>query len=85
MHMHFQTPCWRRCKHVLRLPPKKKKKKSMFCALHVSQNNQHLFESMHLIKNCSRNPGSQKGTEILVGSAVFKLWIKTVKMLFLDQ
>ena len=27
----------------------------------------------------------KNGTEILVGQAVFKLQIKTVKMLFLDQ
>ena len=39
---------------------------------------------MHLIKYCSRN--SKNGIEILVGhQAVFKLQIKTVKMLFLDQ
>ena len=32
---------------------------------------------MHLIINCPRN-----GAEILVGQAVFKLWIKTVKIMF---
>ena len=43
---------------------------------------------MHLIKNCSRNAKKKKkknGIEILVGQAVFKIWIKTVKMLLLDQ
>ena len=29
--------------------------------------------------------GTQNGIEILVGRAVFKLYIKTVKMLLLDQ
>ena len=29
--------------------------------------------------------GTQNGIEILVGQAVFKLQIKTVKMLFFDQ
>ena len=35
---------------------------------------------MRLIVSCPRN--SMNGIEILVGQAVFKLWIKTVKMLF---
>ena len=38
---------------------------------------------MHLIKQFSRN--SKNDIEILVGQAVFKLLIKTVKMLVLDQ
>ena len=55
-------------KGVLHLLPKI----SMFCAL--SQNNQHLLEKWFKeLKN---------GIEILVGQAVFKLQIKTVKMLF---
>ena len=33
-----------------------------------------------LLLNCPRN--SKNDIEILVGQAVFKLWIKTVKMLF---
>ena len=37
---------------------------------------------MHLIRNFQ---GLQNGMEILVGQVVFKLQIKTVKMLFLDQ
>ena len=43
----------------------------------LSQNYQHFFE-----KNCPKN--SKEGIEILVGQAIFKLWIKTVKIFF-DQ
>ena len=35
---------------------------------------------MHLIGNCPRN--QKNGIKFLVGQAVFKLWIKTIKMLF---
>ena len=55
---------------------------SMVCALF--QNYQHLFEKNDN-NNASFNKLSNKlqhGIEILVGQAVFKLWIKTVKMLF---
>ena len=54
---------------------------SMFCAL--SQNNQLLKNNMHLIKKLLKE--LKNGIKILVGQAVFKLQIKTVKMLFLDQ
>ena len=35
---------------------------------------------IYLTVNCPRN--SKNGIEIFVGPSVFKLWIKTVKMLF---
>ena len=38
---------------------------------------------MHLIKKLFKE--LKNGIEVLVGQAVFKLQIKTVKMLFLDQ
>ena len=46
-----------------------------------SENNQQLFEKSYkkLFKDF------KYGTEILVGLSVFKLQIKTVKMLFMDQ
>ena len=37
---------------------------------------------MHLILNCSRDYIVKNGTGILVDQVVFKLKIKTVKMLF---
>ena len=56
---------------------------SMFCAL--SENNQQTFEKLiiHLIKKLCKE--LKNGIEILVDQAVFKLQIKTVKMLFLDE
>ena len=55
----------------------------MFCA--PSQNNQQLFDKyiMHLTKKMSKE--LKNGIEILLGKAVFKLQIETVKMLYLDQ
>ena len=51
----------------------------MFCAL--SQNYQHRLEKM-IYAFYNKLPKKLKnGIEILVGQAVFKLWIKTVKML----
>ena len=38
---------------------------------------------MHLLKKLFKE--LKNGIEILVGQAISKLWIKTVKMLFLDQ
>ena len=38
---------------------------------------------MQLIKKMVKE--LKNGIEILVGQTVFELWIKTVKMLFLDQ
>ena len=37
------------------------------------------------MKDCSWNSKFKSGIEIFVGQAVFKLQIKTVKMLFLDH
>ena len=65
-------------KGVLHLLPKI----CMFCAL--SQNKQQLFEKyvMHLIELFKE---LKNGIGILVGQTVFKLQIKTAKMLALDQ
>ena len=56
---------------------------SIFCALF--KKNEQLFEKliMYLIKNFFKE--LKNGIEILVGQVVFKLQIKTVKMLLLDQ
>ena len=53
----------------------------------LSQINQQLFEKwiMHLIKKLFKELKMENGTEILVGHAVFKLQIKRLRMLFLDQ
>ena len=40
----------------------------------------HSHEIMHLIVHCLKE--LKNGIEILVGQAVFKLYIKTVKMMF---
>ena len=56
----------------------------MFCA--ISQNNQHLFEKYYasycILSYRKLFQELKNGTEILVGQAVLKFWIKTVKMLF---
>ena len=49
----------------------------MFCYLKII--NTVLKNDMRLIVSC---PKLKNGIEILVGQAVFKLWIKTFKMLF---
>ena len=55
----------------------------MFCAL--SQNYQHLVEKYIYMCNLTKIlRKTQNGIEILVGQAVFKLWIKTVKIMFLS-
>ena len=54
----------------------------MFCDL--SQNNQHLFFFKKKIAYALYSKSFKElknGIEMLVGQAVFKLWIKTVKML----
>ena len=58
-------------------------KMSMFCTL--SQNNQQLFKKMNYASYKKLIKELKNGIEILVGQAVFKLQIKTVKMLILDQ
>ena len=65
-------------KGVLHLLPKI----SMFCAL--SQNNQHLLEKQHNASHSKLSKELKNGIEIWVGlgQAVFKLWIKTVKIWF---
>ena len=65
-------------KRVLHLLPKI----SMFCAL--SQNNQELFEKINHASDKKLFKDFKNGIEILVGQAVSKLQIKTVKMLLLD-
>ena len=67
------------CKGVLHLLPKI----SMFCAL--SQNNQQLFEKINYASYKKLFKELKNSIKILVGQAVFKLQIKTVKMLVLDQ
>ena len=67
-------------KGVLHLLPKI----SMFFFLYVKIINNFLKNELFIYKKCSRD-SLKNGTEILVGQAVFKLQIKTVKMLFLDQ
>ena len=53
----------------------------MFWAL--SQNYQHSFEKQYMYAFYGKLSKEVKnGTEILVGQAVLKLWIKTVKILF---
>ena len=66
-------------KGVLHLLPKI----SMFCAL--SENNQQLFEKINYASYKKLFKELKNGIEISVGQAVFKLQIKTVKILFLDQ
>ena len=66
-------------KGVLHLLPKI----SMFCAL--SKNNQQLFEKINYASYKKLFMELKNAIEILVGQAVFKLQIKTVKMLVLDQ
>ena len=51
----------------------------MFCAL--SQNCQHHLEKIYASYS-KLSKELKNGIEILVGQAAFKLWIKTVKMLF---
>ena len=54
---------------------------SMFCAL--SQNYQHFFGGKILYASYSiLSKELKNGIEILVGQVFFKLWIKTVKMMF---
>ena len=52
----------------------------MFCAL--SQNYQHPLEKKIYASYSKLSKELKNSIEILVGQAVFKLWIKTVKMLF---
>ena len=66
-------------KGVLHLLPKI----SMFCAL--SQNNQQIFWKTNYASYKKLFKELKNGIEILVGQAVFKIYIKTVKMLLLDQ
>ena len=52
----------------------------MFCAL--SQNHQHSFKKI-IHSSYSKLPKElRNGIEISKGQVIFKLWIKTVKMLF---
>ena len=67
---------WPTLKGVLYILPKI----SMFCAL--SQNYQHLEKKIIYASYSKLSKKLQKGIEILVGQAVFKLWIKTFKKLF---
>ena len=50
----------------------------MFCP--QSQNNQHLLGKYAYYSKLLKE--LKNGIEILVGQAAFKLWIKTVKILF---
>ena len=53
------------------------------CSLKITNtffNNNKKYACMHFKVNCLRN--SKNGIEILVGQAVFKLWIKTVEIIF---
>ena len=63
-------------KGVLHLLPKI----SMFCALF--QNNQHILEIISYASYSELFKELKNGIEIILGQAVCKLWIKTVKMLF---
>ena len=66
-------------KGILHLLPKI----DMFCAL--SENNQQLFWKINYASYIQLFKDFKNDTEILVGQVVFKLQIKTVKMMFLDQ
>ena len=55
----------------------------MFCVL--SQNNQQLYEKLIDVSYKKWFKELKNGLEILVGQAVFRLYISTVKMFVLDQ
>ena len=57
-----------------------KLKISMFCVL--SQNYQHFFFNIMYASYSKLFKELKNGIEIVVGQAAFKLWIKTVEILF---